>query len=309
MTKPEDGAQSAVTRLDAERIAKIEAGWRMLDAQRVARIEQMAALGAESVANIEQTAGRDAERVAKIEQTAGRHDELGSQFSTMDGLSVTGRNLSFLHDPAFASAWQESARANLEGWPHGVPDIRWRAHIALWAGRHGLRLDGDFVECGVHTGLLSLVICHALNFGRLNRTFYLFDTYSGCPLAGLEGRELERSRASNREYYRDVWDLAQRNFAPFRNVRLVRGILPQSLCEARLERIAYLSIDLDNARFERAVIEALWERVVPGAIVVVDDFAFVGHEAQFVMWNAFAERANVPIVALPTGQGLIIKPS
>jgi O-methyltransferase len=53
-----------------------------------------------------------------------------------------------------------------------VPDIRWRAHVAIWAAANGLNIEGAFVECGVHTGLLSLAICHYLGFNQLNKKFF-----------------------------------------------------------------------------------------------------------------------------------------
>ncbi len=283
-----------------ERPAKIEE-MTALDAQRVAAIERLTALDRDRVAKIEEMTALDAARVAQI-------CELNSRLSTLDGMSVADRNLIFLDEPRFAAAWLESARANSEGWPQGVPDIRWRAHIALWAARHGLGLAGDFVECGVHTGLLSLVICHALDFGALPRNFFLFDTFAGIPLAELGGEELARATRSNEDYYRDVWDIAVRNFSPFANACLVRGALPESLPKVSLDRIAYLSMDLNNAIAEKRTIEQLWDKVVPGAIVLLDDYAWAGHEAQYEMWNGFAQSVKAPIAVLPTGQGIMIKP-
>ena len=155
--------------------------------------------------------------------------------------------------------------------------MRWRAQIALWAARCGLALDGDFVECGVHTGLFSLVICHALDIAAQPRSFYLFDTFDGIPLERLAGEELERSRQSNKDYYRDVYAIAKRNFAPFPNARLVQGILPDSLALAPIKRIAYLSIDLNNAIAEQETVEQLWDVVVPGAVILIDDYLWQGH--------------------------------
>ncbi|MCP8940105.1 TylF/MycF family methyltransferase [Alsobacter sp. SYSU M60028] len=203
-----------------------------------------------------------------------------------------------------------SAELNKEGWrkrKRGVPDIRWRAHICCWAAQHGLGLDGDFVECGVHTGILSLTVCHYLSMGSVPKSFWLFDTFEGIPLDGLNEAQRRQASALNRNVYSNVWDLAQRNFAPFPNARLVRGVLPGSLDEARIERIAYLSIDLNHAPAEMATIERLWPKLSLGAIVVIDDYAFRDHEAQYEAWNDFAARQGKMIVTLPTGQGLLIR--
>ena len=59
---------------------------------------------------------------------------------------------------------------------------------------------------------------------------------------------------------------------------------------------------------ERAALEFFWDRVVPGGVVFLDDYAFRGHDAQRRSFDAFAEEHRVGILALPTGNGLLIKP-
>jgi O-methyltransferase len=295
-----------VTALDEEHVAAIK---RLQDA-----IERANALDQDRVATIQRLQQTlddaymlDKDRVAAIHRLE-KAMERDRQAEQIDGMLINFRHTSFLAEPAFADAWSKAVKANIEGWPGGVPDLRWRAHVAVWAARKGLSLEGDFVECGVHTGLLSLTVYHALNFASIDRRFFLFDTFDGIPLIGLEGPELERAKLANEQIYRNVWAYTERNFSGFANARLVKGELPDSLNTVRIERIAYLSIDLNAAAYERATIEQLWERLVSGSVVLIDDYIWVGHEAQYKMWNRFAERKQVPIVALPTGQGIIIKP-
>ena len=89
--------------------------------------------------------------------------------------------------------------------------------------------------------------------------------------------------------------------------RRVRGILPGTLSQVKFGRIAYLSMDLNNAAPEKAVIEQLWDRLVPGAMIILDDYGWTECKAQYDMWNAFARRVDHHIAPLPTGQGLLIK--
>ena len=227
-----------------------------------------------------------------------------------DGLGVRGKNLGFMHSDKFARAWETAERLNIEGWknfPTGVPDIRWRAHLCCWAAQRGRELEGDFVECGVHTGLLSLTIAHYMDFATLNKNFWLFDTYEGIPLAGLSEDQAAKAQSLNEVIYFDVFDFATRNFAEFPNIKLIRGILPGSLAEASFDKIAYLSVDLNNAPAEKDTIEALWDRVTPSAVIVIDDYAFSGHEEQYEVWNTFADSVDREILTMPTGQGLMIK--
>ena len=253
---------------------------------------------------------RDKERVAKIAEMTRllNVSSMGAPIQFMaDGLAVQGRNLAFLTEPTFARAWERTNVGNAFAWGGTAPDIRWRAHVALWAARHGLGLAGDFVECGVYAGLLSMTICHALDFAKVDKKFFLFDTYKGLPLEGLAGHELEHALDRNRSYI-DVLEIAKQNFSPFPNAIIVPGVLPKSLTSVSINQIAYLSMDLNNAPAEKAVIEALWDKITDGAIIVLDDFGFATLEDQHNMWVAFAALKGLSIVTLPTGQGLLIKP-
>jgi hypothetical protein len=43
--------------------------------------------------------------------------------------------------------------------------------------------------------------------------------------------------------------------------------------------------------------------------VLLDDYAYWGYEEQRLAMNALASELSVPICALPSGQGLLIKPA
>lgn len=225
-----------------------------------------------------------------------------------DGLGVKGKSLSFLYEDKFERAWNFAEKAGEIGWAKGVPDIRWRAHVAIWAAKRGMSLEGDFVECGVHTGLLSLSVCKYHDFERANKNFWLFDTWAGIPLAGLSGNELAQAKKHNEEIYKeDIFNSVKYSFSPYNNVCLIRGLLPDTLHKSNIEKVAYLSIDLNNALAEQMCIQALWDKIVFGAVIVIDDYGFLGHEGQKEMWDAFAAEKNQMIMMVPTGRGLIIK--
>lgn len=231
---------------------------------------------------------------------------VGSNYSA-DYLAVALKTLDFMKDPKFDAAWQKSAESAQKGYDK-VPDIRWRIHMALWAARHGLNLEGDFVECGVYTGFLSLAIAHYTEFQNVDKTFWLYDTWEGIPLEQVADDEKAHAAGFNNAVYHkfDIFAHMQEAFAPFPNCKLVRGMLPDTLKDGP-EKIAYLSIDLNHMNAEKLVIEALWPKLVSGAIVVIDDYGWMGHEKQRKMWDEFAAAHGTSIGNLPTGQGLLIK--
>ncbi len=222
-----------------------------------------------------------------------------------DGLIVTKRNLSFLNEGEFASAWRDCETS------HGgkLPSIHFRAKAAIDAAKQALLTDGLFVECGVNTGILSYVVCRALDFGSLPRRFFLFDTYEGIPLEGLSGIDLEKGEKKNNrgKRYPDCYEETKARFAPFKNVELVRGVLPATLDVLPDEKIAYLSVDLNSATYEMQVMERLWPRLSDRAVVLIDDYGFAGMEQQYAAWSDFAKGVGRPIFLSPSGQGMMFK--
>ncbi len=152
-----------------------------------------------------------------------------------------------------------------------------------------------------------MAVCHYLNFGSSNKKMYLYDTYEGIPTHKLTGEDKEFAKNYNDILYFDVYETTKKNFSSYPNVILVKGELPASLEQDSPDRISYVSIDLNNADFEIETISAVWERISKGGHIVLDDYAFPGHEKQYEQWNKFAQNKGTSILTVPTGQGLIIK--
>jgi len=137
----------------------------------------------------------------------------------------------------------------------------------------------------------------------------LLDTYEGIPdVEGMSEYESSKREHLNAKCYSDSSEFARNKFKDCSNVEIARGFLPDTLVAVEGRKIAHLSVDLNNAPYEQAVIQRLWPQLVPGAFVVMDDYAFKGHQAQYDMWNAFVARHKLLIATLPTGQGLLMKP-
>src|SRR5690606_4905939 len=93
------------------------------------------------------------------------------------------------------------------------------------------------------------------------------------------------------------------------NATLVRGRVPDTLSGPDIRSVAYLSIDMYIVEPERAALEHFWPLIADGGVVVLDDYGFRGHEMQRASADEFAASAGVPILPLPTGQGVMVKPA
>jgi hypothetical protein len=217
--------------------------------------------------------------------------------------------MSWLQDSSFREAYETGICSG-----HRFADtknslrLEWRVHTILWAAQQALHCEGDFVECGVNTGIFSLAICQHLRFEQQQRKFYLFDTYQGIPESQMSAAERASRLQDNARHYDDCYERARQNFAPWPNAILVRGMVPDTLTSVSISSVAYLSLDMNIAKPERAALEHFWPKLSRGAPIVLDDYGWADFAEQKITIDEFAARQGVPVCCLPTGQGLIIKP-
>jgi O-methyltransferase len=230
-----------------------------------------------------------------------------------DNLRVWYKTVDFLKDPRFRAAYHRGMDSGhkicRERGSTTDIHIEWRVHVLLWAARHAAKLPGDFVECGVNTGIYSLAVCDYLDFNSTGKNFYLFDTFAGIPLEQISDREKELGRlVENQIWFEECYEVAKRNFAPYSRARLVRGKVPDTLSTVSISQVCYLSLDLNIVKPEIAALEFFWEKLSPGAPVILDDYGWWGFVPQKEAMDEFAARKGVQILNLPTGQGLLLKP-
>jgi hypothetical protein len=225
-----------------------------------------------------------------------------------DGLRTDPRVISnhdFLRDRRYVAALQRGIQAHGED-----PRQYWRLHVALWSARHAIGRPGDFVECGVWKGFLSAAIMRYLDWNRTGRRFYLFDTFRGLDesLCSAKERANQAKLAHYRHHYTENYEQVVAQFREFRRVQVIRGSVPASLGSVTIRKVCYLSLDMNNVYPEVAAAHHFWDKLVPGGVILLDDYGFVSYEEQKRGFDLFAREKGVEILALPTGQGLILKP-
>lgn len=212
------------------------------------------------------------------------------------------RTTEFLLEPDFVRAYDRAMRA-------GGADfkIRWRTHVAIWAARSALAVPGDFVELGTGRGWMFSAILTSIDWNEQQRNAYLFDRFVDSALDRKTGELLTEKENDYRRYYADSIDQVRENFAEWHRVNLVQGDLPASLSKAPLSKVAFLHVDLNAADPEIESMEALWGRLSPGAVVLLDDHAFTSHRDQYDAHRSFVTSRGADLLVLPTGQGLILR--
>jgi hypothetical protein len=153
-----------------------------------------------------------------------------------------------------------------------------------------------------------------LGWNSLDRDFYLLDTFAGLDerfvsqddrTAGALQNNAENLR---RGFYVRRADSVRANFAQWPRARIVEGAIPETLEQVPSRKIAYLHLDMNCAPPEVAALSHFWDRLVAGAPVLLDDYAYIGYYSQKLAMDEFARTRGVKVCSLPTGQGLIVKP-
>lgn len=218
---------------------------------------------------------------------------------------ATQHNVGFLDDPTFQRAYDRAVTAAGDDWWN--VGLHFRLHQAIWCARHAMNLSGDFVELGTGRGMTMAAVLEALpNWAESGKSLYLCDTFSPFGIESDSGHQ-SASAGINPIYASNV-DEVRKTFADRTRVNFIQGLLPQSLDQLHATVIAFLHIDLNSAQPEVDSLKALWPRLTPGALVLLDDYAYVGSEDQYAAMNQFAREHDVKILTLASGQGLLIKP-
>lgn len=232
----------------------------------------------------------DPERFQRLMKEASSLVAPGVYFG--DNLFTWMRNLSLFSDDAFVNAW----RSNLANASDQA--IAWRRYILACAAYHCVRLEGDFVECGVYTGTGIKTVMDYLGGPDFPRTFWGYDTYDYNP---VEGHAFEGQQEG---MYQKVCE----RFKGYEQVRLIQGLIPDSFEKGCPDKIAYLHIDLNHAEAEMVTLKHLFNRVVSGGMVILDDYEWSGiYRTQKAAEDPWFQDLGYRVMPLPTGQGLVFK--
>ncbi len=191
-----------------------------------------------------------------------------------------------------------------------VSQLRWRHYIVYWSASVASKIVSckarNFVEMGVCDGLTAWYASRARQTLGCGGEFFLYDAWEGMRSDLLT--ESERTSAGSYSYL-DI-ESTKRNlvFCGDDQFVFVKGYIPESFAEARNpDQIAWMHIDLNSSIPTLASLDFFWDRLLPGGLVLLDDFAWPGYEDTRVEVEKWCYARNLDILQFPTGQGLITK--
>lgn len=209
-----------------------------------------------------------------------------------DNLFTWGKNNSLFDDIDFRRSWESNLQNDADR------AIAWRRYILVCAAYHCSQLPGDFVECGVYKGTAIKTVIDYFGQDGFCKNFWGYDTFDYNPT--------EHNPFVGQED--GLFNEVKKRFLNYPQVRLVQGLLPDSLENNSPAEIAYLHIDLNSSKYEVAVLDVLFDRVVAGGIVILDDYEWaMRYRSQKLAEDVWFDKRGYRVFPLPTGQGLVLK--
>lgn len=179
------------------------------------------------------------------------------------------------------------------------------------------RIPGDIVECGVwRGGSMHAVARTLLAADDTSRDLYLFDTFEGMPPPsdkdvrhdGISAQELLDTQPRTSK----MWAIAsledvQGEFAkvpyPPERVHFIPGMVEETAPAKAPEQISILRLDTDWYESTRHELETLYPRLVPGGVLIIDDYGWYEGSRQAV--EEFIEKTGAQLLLLRIASGRI----
>lgn len=170
-------------------------------------------------------------------------------------------------------------------------------------------LGGDVAECGCWRGLSSYQIATRLKNSEFNGKFYIFDSFEGLskfdeediPLGGLKDEEARKKEFACGE------NIVQENLKEFNFIEYKKGWIPTRFHEVNSNKFSFVHIDVDMYQPIFDAFKFFYERMLPGGIIVFDDYGFTFFPGAKKAVDEFMRDKDDFFIALSSGQAFMIK--
>jgi O-methyltransferase len=160
---------------------------------------------------------------------------------------------------------------------------------------------GDVLEVGVWRGGTARILYDYLTGGD---KLYLADTFTGV----VKSSEMDTLYRGG-EHADTSEEIVRSLFVGLDIDRFIflKGIFPDKTGDMLLSRrLKFVHIDVDTHDSARDIFEFVWDRIIPGGVVVFDDYGFNGCEGVTQFFNDLSVSDGLKLHNL-NGHGLLIK--
>ncbi|MGA0530515.1 TylF/MycF/NovP-related O-methyltransferase [Hansschlegelia sp. KR7-227] len=187
----------------------------------------------------------------------------------------------------------------------GIPDER--CFVLQNVVRSLKDVRGDVAECGLRFGKSTAFM---LSVDRPDRAYCLFDSFEGLSAPSPEDFMEGASKAHWEKSDLGVpEDIVKANLAGFPNeLKFYKGWIPTRFPEVAERSFALLHVDVDLYEPTRDALEFFWPRLVPGGVVVCDDYGSRKCPGAKRAFDEYFADGRGRLMELTTVQALVFKP-
>lgn len=169
-----------------------------------------------------------------------------------------------------------------------------------------LSLEGDIFEAGTGSGGSSKLILNCQKKHGAKKAMWLLDTFEGY-------QKVDRARDGN---HVNINQCRCRSFEEVGKLlrdaqvtcHLIKGLIPETLNQVRAEKLCFAHIDVNLHEPTYAATEFCLERMVPGGVIVFDDYCWPLTYGARTAIDEVCRRFKQQVVALPEStQAFLIK--
>jgi O-methyltransferase len=206
-------------------------------------------------------------------------------------------------DPIFDRLYCDGLLASRESpFPFGRRD-RFRDLLRCLSLTHGL--TGRLAECGCLAGLSSYLICTQIRRQApryAGEGYEIYDSFQGLSTPTADDLPLPpRMKAGHfaaplKEVVRTLQDYPKIGYVP--------GWLPGTLDHGRRQTYRFVHVDVDLYVPTLGALRYFWPRLVPGGVMVCDDYSWPGARRAV---QRFSSESNAALHLTPSGTCYVVK--
>lgn len=163
------------------------------------------------------------------------------------------------------------------------------------------------LEVGVWRGGTAGIMAQQLSNVNSKAILYLADTFSGVAKAGANDNFYTGGEHSDTSQY-IVEDLLK-NKSQYPHFKILKGIFPDDTANKIPvnEQFSLCHIDVDVYDSAKDILEWVWDKLIPGGVVVFDDYGFHSCTGVTKLVDAYRGHSDRQIIHNLNGHALMIK--
>lgn len=149
-----------------------------------------------------------------------------------------------------------------------------------------LALQGLVAECGCYRGLSSYLMCNRLQRhdpGFTGAGYEIYDSFAGLSepkaqdlMAPHPGAQAPLRANIQAGRFAAALDYVRRTLAAFPAIQYFAGWIPDSFPKTRDKPYRFVHVDVDLYQPTKDSFEHFWPRLIPGGVIVCDDYNWPG---------------------------------